>query len=185
MKFLTVLVLSLMTPFLCGCGTAKNNDSSKMIDVAGHKLYLASSGVGTPPVVLESGGGDCGSNGSWQKVIASIKEKTQIAVYDRAGLGRSEPGPEPRDYRHIAEDLHTLLQNAGLRPPFILVGHSMGGLHIQVFAANYPSEVAGMVFVDPEPKEFLVHLSPEEMAAELAKRKLQASRPVPEPKRQA
>lgn len=135
-----------------------------MIDVDGHQIFLESSGEGGPTVVLESGIGSAGSLSGWGQVVDGIKDSARICFYDRAGLGNSEPGPEPRDCDQIVEELHTLLLNAGLHPPFILVGHSMGGLYIQVFAARYPGEVAGMVFVDPSPKEFVEPLTAEELA---------------------
>jgi len=78
----------------------------------------------------------------------------QTVSYDRAGLGQSEPGPKPRSAKQIATELHTALQNAGVKPPYVLVGHSMGGPYVRVFADLYPKEVAGMVLLDPSQEAF-------------------------------
>ena len=121
-------------------------------------------GKGDPAVVLESGLGD--TSEPWSKVQPEVAKFSQVVVYDRAGLGQSEAGPKPRTAQQIATELHTALKNAGLAPPFILVGHSAGGFYIRVFAKMYPDEVAGMVFVDSTPEDFFERLkatqSPEE-----------------------
>ncbi|MDQ3818262.1 MAG: alpha/beta hydrolase [Acidobacteriota bacterium] len=121
-------------------------------------------GEGNPTVVLESGLGDTWE--PWAKVRPEVAQFSQVVAYDRAGLGQSNAGPKPRTARQIATELHTALKNAGLAPPFVLVGHSAGGLYIRLFANMYPDEVAGMVFVDPTPEDFFQRLkaiqSPEE-----------------------
>ena len=88
-------------------------------------------------------------------VQPEVSKLTRTVSYDRAGIGWSAPGPEPRDARQIAKELHIALGNAGLPPPFILVGHSFGGPFIRVFADIYPREVSGMVLVDPTQEEFI------------------------------
>ena len=97
-------------------------------------------------VVLDSGLGD--SYVSWMKVQPQIAKFTRVCSYDRAGLGYSDNSPLPRTSKVMAEELHTLLHNAGVDPPYILVGHSMGGYNVRLFASLYRSEVAGMVLVD-------------------------------------
>lgn len=103
---------------------------------------------------------------SWAKVQPEVAKFSQVVAYDRAGLGQSEPGPKPRTAQQISTELHTALSNAGIPPPYVLVGHSAGGLYIRVFANTYPNEVAGMVFVDSTPEDFFERLkaiqSPEE-----------------------
>ncbi len=99
-----------------------------------------------PTVVLESGGG--GGIG-WEQVRQEVGRFARVVTYDRAGVGASEPGPQPRTGRQIAVELHTALGNADLSPPYILVGHSMGGPYVRIFAATYPDEVAGLVLLDP------------------------------------
>lgn len=161
----TSFPLLILISSMFGCDNTENpqNITKDRIDVGGHKLYIESQGKGDPVVVLESGIGDAGTLAGWQKVVTSIKENTRICLYDRAGLGNSEPGPQPRSIKNTVDDLHTLLHNARLNPPYILVGHSMGGLNVQLFAQLYPSEVAGIVLVDPSPKEFVEKISPEKL----------------------
>mgnify|MGYP001472115743 FL=1 len=97
----------------------------------------------------------------WDVVQKEVKNFAQVCFYDRAGLGKSDKGPSPRTTIQIANELHALLESAKLTPPYILVGHSMGGLHIQTYAMLYPEDIAGMVFVDPTPKELVDTLSSE------------------------
>lgn len=116
------------------------------IDVGTYKMHIDCAGQATPTVVLDSGLGD--SYISWRKVQAQIAEFTRVCSYDRAGLGYSEASPHPRTSREIAEELHTLLRKAGVTPPFVLVGHSMGGFNVRLFASLFRDEVAGVVLVD-------------------------------------
>jgi len=118
----------------------------QLIDVVGYKMHIHCSGQGTPAVILDSGMGD--SYISWSKVQPQIAKFTRICSYDRSGLGYSESGPRPRTSKVMAEELHQLLHNAEIPPPYILVGHSMGGYNVRLFASLYRSEVAGMVLVD-------------------------------------
>ncbi|MGN6368830.1 MAG: alpha/beta fold hydrolase [Phycisphaerae bacterium] len=116
------------------------------VDAGGHRLHLVIVGEAGPTVVLESGlGGGVG----WERVRARVGRFARAVTYDRAGFGKSESGPQPRDARQIATELHTALGHAGLLPPYVLVGHSMGGVYVRVFAGMYPLEVSGMVLVDP------------------------------------
>ncbi|HEX7999602.1 MAG TPA: alpha/beta hydrolase [Pyrinomonadaceae bacterium] len=129
---------------------------SQRVDAGGHHLHMLIAGSGNSTVVLESGLGD--TMESWAKVQPEVAKFSQVVAYDRAGLGQSEPGPKPRTAHQIANELHTALRNAGLAPPYVLVGHSAGGLYIRVFASMYPNEVAGMVFVDSTPEDFFERL---------------------------
>jgi len=129
----------------------------KFIDAGGHRIRMLICGHGRPAVVFETGGS--GASGGpleyWNRVQPEVSEVARTVSYDRAGIGWSEPGPEPRDARQIARELHTALANAGVAPPYILVGHSLGGPLIRVFAGMYPGEVNGMVLVDPTQEEFI------------------------------
>jgi len=109
-------------------------------------MHIDCTGQGTPTVVLDSGLGD--SFVSWQKVQPEIAKFTQVCSYDRAGIGYSDPSPRARTSHVIAEELNSLLHAAGISPPYILVGHSMGGYDVRVFAGLYRNEVAGVVLVD-------------------------------------
>jgi pimeloyl-ACP methyl ester carboxylesterase len=118
-----------------------------LIDVGGYRLEARVKGTGNPAVVFESG--FTGGILLYWKLQDSIAEHTRTLVYERAGLGRSDPGPQPRTAEQMARDLHSLLAALDIRPPVVLVGHSAGGLFMRVFAHDYPAEVAAMVFIDP------------------------------------
>jgi pimeloyl-ACP methyl ester carboxylesterase len=118
----------------------------QLIDVDGHRLHLRCTGSGTPTVVLEPGAGEMSSNLGW--IAPAVARNTRVCVYDRAGRGWSEPADTAQDGAQIATDLHTLLQRGHVRGPYVLAGHSFGGLYVLTFAARYPDEVAGMVLVD-------------------------------------
>ena len=120
----------------------------RLVDVGGHKMHLHCTGQGTPTVILESGLWD--DSIVWHSVQPEIAKLTRVCSYDRAGLGYSDPRPDQvPDSRNIARNLHALLANAGVNPPYILVGHSFGGLTMPLFAARYPEQTAGVVLVDP------------------------------------
>ncbi|MFZ1007764.1 MAG: alpha/beta hydrolase [Candidatus Sulfotelmatobacter sp.] len=118
----------------------------EVINVGGYKLHIDCTGQGSPTVILDSGLGD--TYISWQKVQPQVAQFTRVCSYDRAGLGYSDSSPYPRTSKKIAEELHTLLHNTGVPPPYILVGHSFGGFDVRLYATLYRNEVAGMVLVD-------------------------------------
>jgi len=118
-----------------------------LIDVGGYRLEARVKGLGNPTVVFETG--FTGGILLYWKLQDRIAEHTRTLVYERAGLGRSDPGPQPRTAEQMARDLHSLLAALDIRPPIVLVGHSAGGLFMRVFAHDYPAEVAAMVFIDP------------------------------------
>jgi len=118
----------------------------RLIDVGAHRLHLHCTGSGSPTVVLEPGGGAMSSNLGW--ITPGVARDTRVCVYDRAGRGWSEPADTPQDGAQVAADLHTLLHRANVPGPYVLAGHSFGGLYVLTFAARYPDEVAGMVLVD-------------------------------------
>ena len=118
----------------------------QLVDVGGYQLHLNWLGSGGATVILESAL-PAGSS-VWGWVQAGLADRTRVCAYDRAGEGWSDLGPEPRDATRVARELHVLLTNAGVRGPFVLVGHSFGGLYTRVFASLYPDEVVGMVLID-------------------------------------
>ena len=117
-----------------------------LIDVGGHSLHLNCRGSGSPTVILEPGAGGISSTFGW--ITPAVARDTRVCVYDRAGRGWSEPADSPQDAAQIATDLHTLLQRGHVPAPYVLAGHSFGGLYVLAFAARYPDEVAGMVLLD-------------------------------------
>ena len=120
----------------------------QLVDVGGYKLHINCMGQGSPTVILESGLANPSSIWGW--VQPEVAHATRVCAYDRAGVGWSDPGPEPRDGQQIARELHTLLGKANVPEPYVLVGHSAGGLYVRVYAAQYPRDVVGMVLVDVE-----------------------------------
>lgn len=135
-------------------GQTETQSSLKLqkADAGGHSLNLLIGGEAAPAVILEGGFG--AGIASWSTIQSEIARFAQVVSYDRAGLNQSEPGPKPRSAKQIALELHTALHNAGIKPPYVLVGHSMGGPYIRVFANLYPNEVAGMVLIDPSQETF-------------------------------
>ncbi len=119
---------------------------TKKVDVGGYKLNMKVMGEGQPAIILDSGLGEFSQ--AWAKIHPLVAGFAMVISYDRAGLGQSEPGPEPRSANQVAKELCRLLKNAEIPSPYVLVGHSLGGIHILTFASLYPDEVAGLVFVD-------------------------------------
>ena len=118
----------------------------QLVDVGGYRLHIQCVGTGSPTVVLDAGLG--GSSLDWSLVQPELGRTTRVCAYDRAGMGWSDPGSQPRTPRQIASELHTLLTNAGVAGPYVLVGHSLAGKNVRLFAQQHPEEVAGMVLVD-------------------------------------
>jgi pimeloyl-ACP methyl ester carboxylesterase len=118
----------------------------RLLDVGGRKMHIDCTGGGSPTVILDSGLGD--SYLSWRKVQPQIAKFTRVCSYDRAGLGYSESSAQPRTSKVIAEELHALLQAVSVSPPYVIVGHSMGGYDVRVYTSLYRNEIVGMVLVD-------------------------------------
>jgi pimeloyl-ACP methyl ester carboxylesterase len=118
----------------------------QLVDVGGHRLHLYCTGSGSPTVVLEPGQGGASSDLGW--VAPAVARDSRVCVYDRAGRGWSDDAEGPQDAVQIAADLHTLLDRAHVPGPYVLAGHSFGGLYVQTFAAKYPDQVAGLVLLD-------------------------------------
>lgn len=121
----------------------------QMIDVGGYQMHLYCTGANvneSPTVILETGLGSISS--AWARVQPEVAKKTRVCAYDRAGMGWSDPSSEPRDAQHIAQELHTLLHNANIPGPYVLVGWSYGGLYAREYAGQYGDEVSGLVLLD-------------------------------------
>lgn len=120
-----------------------------MVDIGGRRLHIVCKGPehDSPTVIFESGA--FGFSADWAEVQDRLSAHgVHSCAYDRAGLGRSDPGPKPRDGLAITRDLEALLQHADVPGPYILVGHSMAGLYVRIFAAQHPDQVKGVVLVD-------------------------------------
>jgi pimeloyl-ACP methyl ester carboxylesterase len=125
----------------------------QLVDVGGYRLHINCTGTDSPTVVIDAGWGDWST--AWGFVQPEVAKTTRVCTYDRAGIGWSEAGPLPRDAAQYAKELHTLLQNAGIPGPYVMVGHSMGGLTVRVFVHDYASEIAGVVLIDSmTPQQF-------------------------------
>lgn len=120
--------------------------TGRLIDIGGRALHIHCTGQGIPTVLLEAGLG-LGAV-TWQHVQPAISEITRVCSYDRAGYGWSSAGPSPRTAARVTEDLHALVERAGLQGPLVLVGHSLGGLFVRHYAAAHAADIAGMVLVD-------------------------------------
>jgi pimeloyl-ACP methyl ester carboxylesterase len=118
----------------------------QLVDVGGYKLHINCTGQGSPTVILEAGQGDYSL--TWAYVQPEFAKTNRVCSYDRAGYGWSELSPKPRTANAEVEELHTLLVNADVQGPYVLVGHSLGGMLVRVYAHNYPDEVVGIVLVD-------------------------------------
>lgn len=126
--------------------TANTASGQELIDVDGHKMEIVHAGHGVPTVVFEPGTTDLKW---WSGIQPRIAEFTSTLSYSHLGLGRSGPAPGARSASLVVAELHALLQRIGVTPPYVLVGSSMGGLYARVFAITYPTEVAGLVLLDP------------------------------------
>ncbi|WP_078596227.1 alpha/beta fold hydrolase [Evansella clarkii] len=107
---------------------------------------------GKPTVIMDAGYGD--NSETWDSVIEDISMFTNVLIYDRAGLGKSAPSSNPRTSREMVKELKTLLIESGIQPPYILVGHSFGGVNMRIFATENENEVRGLVLVDSTPEDY-------------------------------
>jgi len=117
----------------------------QLVDIGGYRLHLWCTGTGAPAVILDTGLG--GSSAGWGFVQPDVAQFTRVCSYDRAGMGYSDPGPSPRTARQIASELVRLLDRSGMGP-VVLVGASIAGFNVRVFASDHPERAAGLVLVD-------------------------------------
>jgi pimeloyl-ACP methyl ester carboxylesterase len=147
-----------------------NQAMTPLVDIGQRRLYRTDTGTGDPTVILEAGLTD--SAAPWSGVIPAIAAFTRVVSYDRPNTtaGASDPAPAPRTAADVVADLHALLDAAAVPGPYVLVGHSVGGLFVRLFASTYPDEVAGLVLVDTSHEDQDVRrqalVSPELFAAE-------------------
>ncbi len=118
----------------------------RFIDIGGRRIHLVARGEGSPAVIIETGTRALAT--SWRDVVGRVAEFTTVVAYDRAGYGWSDGGRWPRTGARIAAELRAALTAAGISGPYVLVGHSSGGLYARTFASRYPDDVAGLVLVD-------------------------------------
>lgn len=161
-KLLWLTLFLFLTVVLAACDAESESETDTMVDLGTHSLHIRCVGRGRPAIVIDTGHGDVAAK--WHEVQDQLAAKSRVCTYDRAGYGRSEPGPLPRHSRQAASELKRLLEKGGVEGPYVLVGHSLGGLNAQVFAGAYPELVAGLVLVDPPPLGFIAPTGSQEPA---------------------
>ena len=158
-----VLFLAFLTfagPARCFAPSENDSDPAppgRLTDLGGYRLHMNVSGAGGPAVVLIAGAGD--HSFDWALVQPAVSKFTRVCSYDRAGFAWSDPGPTPRTMKQEAFELRLLLRKAGIKPPYVLVGHSLGGLVARIYAEQFPTEVAGIVFVDSTHEDTVLSLN--------------------------
>jgi pimeloyl-ACP methyl ester carboxylesterase len=159
--FIFVVALAIITLLLGAKAKAdlkaKYPPPGQLVDVGGYRLHIDCQGNGSPTVVMEAGLGD--PSLMWALVQPQIITLTRVCVYDRAGLGWSDPSPKPRTADIMVDELHTLLKDAPIQGPYVLVGHSTGGMLARLYAHTYPTEVVGVVLVDSQHEDQFLRLS--------------------------
>ena len=124
----------------------------QLVDVGGYRLHIACTGQGSPTVILENG--SMGTSPTWALGQPQVAAFARVCVYDRAGYAWSDPATTPRTGAQVVADLDALLQKAGVPGPYVVVGHSLGGMYSRLYAGTHPDRVVGLVLVDPRPEEF-------------------------------
>jgi pimeloyl-ACP methyl ester carboxylesterase len=119
----------------------------RLFDIGGRRMHLIHRGEGRPAIVLEAGWWGTGL-GAWRPVLDQLAEISTVCAYDRPGYGWSDPQPQPLTLDGVARDLRRLLEAAVVTPPYVLVGHSLGGLYVRRFTELFPQDVAGLVLMD-------------------------------------
>lgn len=179
---LLVLCTVLCVQFVVAQGSARDAAGfERLVDVGGRRLYLKCSGQarkGIPVVVLDAGMGN--ASDVWSLVQPTVAQFARVCSYDRAGMGKSDRAPRAHSSQDMVDDLHKLLIKARINSPYVLVGHSFGGMNARLFASQYPKEVVGMVLVDSThedetarmlallPPEIVKNAKPEDMVVRSA-----------------
>jgi pimeloyl-ACP methyl ester carboxylesterase len=171
MKRLAMLVAGLLLAGILYEQIGEHRDRNRYpqvghsVDIGGRTLNLYCSGQGSPSVIFEGAGHTAGY--AWADMQRKVAGFTRACWYDRAGYGWSDPGPSPRTFKAIANDLHTLLNNAGVSPPYVLIGAMAGAFHVRLYNALYPRDVAGAVLIHADDADVFAH-EPEYMKGALA-----------------
>lgn len=158
LSLLSLLLVIILTGLCLRVFGPTPQPPGKLVDIGGFKLHIHTTGEknNQPTLIIEAGAGLPGAHYHW--LSEGLKDSLRVVRYDRAGIGYSDLSDTPRDPKTIAQELHTLLEKTGESPPYILAGHSFGGLFIRVFTQLYPEEVAALVFLDsshPDQRERL------------------------------
>lgn len=168
-EVLPVMIIARKTVLLgiclvfAACAGEDKGPVGQMVDIGTHRLQVRRQGSGAPAVVMDAGIGD--TLEKLQPLQERLSGLTEVITYNRAGYGRSEAGPVPRDCAREAEELKALLEKEMVPGPYVLVGHSLGALNAQMFAAMYPGDVAALALLDPPPLSFLLGRDYPDLAA--------------------
>ena len=149
-----LLLVFVLSVWCVSCSGGADRPVDTLVDIGTHRLHIYCQGEGGPTIVIDTGAGD--TFASWMPLIDSLSKDNRVCAYERAGYGQSDPGPMPRTSQIAVEELHLLLNNTGESAPFLLLGHSLGALNMQVYAVTYPEDVAGLILLDPPPVGWLV-----------------------------
>ena len=144
--FVAIIATTGLQAVLSHLSLRDNPPPGSLVELNGRKVHVLCAGEGSPTVILEAG--LPGSSLTWMSVFSEIAELTRVCAYDRPGYGWSQPTTSPRTAETIVQELRVLLQSTDTQPPYILVGHSFGGLLMQLYATRFPNEFTGMVLVD-------------------------------------
>jgi pimeloyl-ACP methyl ester carboxylesterase len=146
----------LFVAVICSATPTNPQPIGDLISIGSRKIHIYCTGIGSPTVVVENGG--AAFSFDWELVQPEVARFTRICTYDRAGYAWSDPGPEFDTFDQTAHDLHLLLVNAGIPGPYVLVGHSLGGMLVRFYQSKYPADVIGMVLVDSSHEDSLQHV---------------------------
>ncbi|HEX3054189.1 MAG TPA: alpha/beta hydrolase [Aggregatilineaceae bacterium] len=164
---LLFVLLTLVSMAYAQDGTELPPPPGKMVDVGGYQMHIYCTGEGSPTVIMDAGHGDFSLN--FRSLQDTVSDFTQVCTFDRAGYGWSEAGPQPRTSQQNVDELKILLENAEIEGPYVLVGHSLGGINMIMFANENPDLVAGVLLLDsshPEQMEILKAEIPEMVEVE-------------------
>ena len=142
----SILFIASMGALLVSQPFAAFEPSSRLIDIGTHRVEVVRAGSGSPPLIFEAGLGD--ALDAWSHVLPDAAKMSSVVAYSRSGLGRSEAGPTRHNAQTAVDELHALIGALHLKPPFVLVGASYGGMLVRLYTSRYPSEVAGLVIVE-------------------------------------
>lgn len=181
MTILLLIALAFAALVLCGwayqaLGLTRDRGrfppTGRMLDIGGRRLHLVDSGQGSPAVIFEAGISATSLN--WTLLLAPVARFARACAYDRGSLGWSDPAPAPRVTSKLIDELHALLSRSAIPPPYLLVGHSFGGMLVRAYAGKYPDQVAGLILIDPlSPTEWM---NPTETRLRLLRRGVMLSR---------
>jgi pimeloyl-ACP methyl ester carboxylesterase len=159
------MVFSVLQFILLICNCQSKNDKNEMVNLDSCTLYTKVKGTGIPTVIIENG--LCCGTDLYEGLFDSVSKITQVLSYDHPGIGKSPKNKNPRTLKNYNAELKSLLEYKKIPPPYILVGHSMGGFIIRYFAFQYPDETVGLVFIDAPHEDWFTYIRSQHTPEEL------------------